>query len=131
MNFMSDVLELNNSTTNMSECSEYVWEWLGLSTRGEIPKSLGRMPNIRELHMTYGIGGLLPEFLRNLRSLRVLDSSSNSLVGPLPTFHGKLTHVDLSLNNLNGSVKIITSIKSEPKQLRRSHSDIPWEPYLP
>ncbi|MFS7977232.1 putative non-specific serine/threonine protein kinase [Helianthus anomalus] len=113
MNFMSDVLEPNNSTTNMSECSEYAWEWLGLSTRGEIPKSLGRMPNLRELHMTYGIGGVLPEFLRNLRSLRVLDSSSNSLVGPLPTFHGKLTHVDLSLNNLNGSV---------PESLRRLRS---------
>ncbi|KAF5785746.1 putative non-specific serine/threonine protein kinase [Helianthus annuus] len=62
------------------------------------------MPNLRELHMTYGIGGLFPEFLGNLRSLRVLDSSFNSLVGPLPTFHGKVTHVDLSSNNLNWSV---------------------------
>ncbi|KAM0027597.1 putative non-specific serine/threonine protein kinase [Helianthus debilis subsp. tardiflorus] len=104
MNFMSYVLELNNSTTNMSECSKYAWEWLGLSARGEIPKSLGRMSNLRELHMTYGIGGLFPEFLGNLRSLRVLDWSFNSLAGPLPTFHGKVTHVDLSLNNLNGSV---------------------------
>ncbi|KAM0027603.1 putative non-specific serine/threonine protein kinase [Helianthus debilis subsp. tardiflorus] len=82
----------------------YAWEWLGLSARGEIPKSLGRMSNLRELHMTYGIGGLFPEFLGNLRSLRVLDWSFNSLAGPLPTFHGKVTHVDLSLNNLNGSV---------------------------
>ncbi|MFS7977223.1 putative non-specific serine/threonine protein kinase [Helianthus anomalus] len=63
--------------------------------------------------MTYGIGGPLPEFLRNLRSLRVLDSSSNSLVRPLPTFHGKLTQIDLSLNNLNESV---------PESLRRLRS---------
>ncbi|KAJ0520023.1 putative non-specific serine/threonine protein kinase [Helianthus annuus] len=124
-------MELTDSTTNISECSQYALEMLvlQLSLNGTFPKSLGRMANLRHLDVSYNLlTGIIPEFLGRLRLLqaldlskndftnsipkslgrlpllRILDLSRNKLTGPIPTFLGKLTKLDLSSNNLNGSI---------------------------
>ncbi|KAI3760225.1 hypothetical protein L1987_50616 [Smallanthus sonchifolius] len=108
------LMELTNSPTNISECSQYALEWLDLtsSLKGTIPKSLGRMTNLRGLHLSNGyddasyanLEGLIPVSLGKLRLLQVLDLSNNRLSGPIPTFLGKLIKLDLSHNYLYGSI---------------------------
>ncbi|XP_021984739.1 receptor-like protein EIX1 [Helianthus annuus] len=124
------LMELTDSPTNVSECSQYDLEWLNLadSVNGTIPESLVKMTNLRGLHLSGKLTGPLPRSLgslsflqvldmpRNklkgsipesmgmLRLLQALDLSFNELTGPIPTFLGKLTKLDLSFNYLNGSI---------------------------
>ncbi|KAL7587683.1 hypothetical protein Lser_V15G40592 [Lactuca serriola] len=96
-----------DSPTNTSECSQYALERLdlSLSLNGKIPETLGRLTNLRGLHlMGNNLTGPIPEFLRRLKLLQVLDLSHNQLTGSIPTFLGKLSKLDLSFNQLNGSI---------------------------
>ncbi|KAL7588215.1 hypothetical protein Lser_V15G40708 [Lactuca serriola] len=70
---------------------------------------LNMIPSVSELHLTYcGLDkiliGPIPESVKRLRSLLVLDVSDNMLTGPIPTFVGSLVKLDLSLNQLNGPI---------------------------
>ncbi|KAK1412643.1 hypothetical protein QVD17_34057 [Tagetes erecta] len=108
------LMDLTNLRTNISGCSQYALEWLDLtsSVKGIIPKSLGRMSNLRGLYLSSGhdevsnnyLEGTIPESLGKLSLLQVLDLSGNMLTGHIPTFLGPLTELDLSYNYLNGSI---------------------------
>ncbi|KAI3515601.1 hypothetical protein L1887_14502 [Cichorium endivia] len=99
--------DLVDSPTNISECSKYSLESLDLSwsLNGSILEPLGRLANLRGLHLSgNGWTGPIPESIRTLRFLEVLDLSHNELTGPVSTFLGKLYKLDLSYNQINGSI---------------------------
>ncbi|GJY89025.1 leucine-rich repeat protein [Tanacetum coccineum] len=76
-------IKLIDSPKNISECSQYSFE---------------------RLHLDWSLKGPIPESLGRLRLLEELDLSYNQLTGPIPTFVGGLTQLDLSDNLLNGSI---------------------------
>ncbi|KAI3515593.1 hypothetical protein L1887_14494 [Cichorium endivia] len=99
--------EIIDSPKNVSECSQYALESLDLSwsLNGTIPEALGRLANLRGLHLSGSqLTGPIPKSLRRLRFLEILDLSHNQLTGSIPTFLGKLSKLDLSFNQLNGSI---------------------------
>ncbi|CAI9270096.1 unnamed protein product [Lactuca saligna] len=99
--------EMSHTPTNTSECSQYALEELHLSfgLNGTIPDSFRRLVNLRNLHQSSnGLTGSMPYLLRKLRFLEVLDISNNKLTGPISAFHGKLSKLDLSFNQLNDSI---------------------------
>ncbi|KAL4574956.1 hypothetical protein LXL04_021796 [Taraxacum kok-saghyz] len=99
--------DVTDSPKNVSECSQYALEWLGLSQslNGTISKAIGRLHNLRVLDLSSSsLTGFIPESLRGLRYLEVLDLSDNELTGPIPTFHANLSKLKLSYNHLNGSI---------------------------
>nr|KAJ0189942.1 hypothetical protein LSAT_V11C800445340 [Lactuca sativa] len=99
--------EMSHTPTNTSECSQYALKELHLSfgLNGTIPDSFRRLVNLRNLHRSSnGLTGPMPDLLRKLRFLEVLDISNNKLTGPISAFHGKLSKLDLSFNQLNDSI---------------------------
>ncbi|KAK9063944.1 hypothetical protein SSX86_017816 [Deinandra increscens subsp. villosa] len=100
--------EMIGPSTNTSECSQYALEMLESDDNllnGAIPESLRRLSNLRVLNLEFNsFKGLIPKALQRLRSLEVLNLYGNDLTGPIPTFHGKLTTLLLGQNQFSGSI---------------------------
>ena len=83
---------------------------LGLSRNGlsgEIPPELGRLSNLRKLHLRSNyIGGTIPSELANLSKLEVLNLGGNELIGAIPPELANLSNLEklvLGFNELTGS----------------------------
>ncbi|CAI9299667.1 unnamed protein product [Lactuca saligna] len=103
-------IEMIDSPKNVCYCSQYALEMLDIhgSVNGTIPKSLGRLANLRVLDLSSsGLTGPISRSLRRLSFLEVLDLSNNQLTGYIPTFLGKLTalkNLYLGSNRLMGPI---------------------------
>ncbi|KHN31745.1 receptor-like protein 7 [Glycine soja] len=74
---------------------------------GAFPHSIGNLRNLSELDLSFcGFNGTIPNSLSNLTKLSYLYLSYNNFTGPMTSFGmtKKLTHLDLSHNDLSGIV---------------------------
>lgn len=84
---------------------------------GTLPSELGLLSNsLTYLDCDFGsLHGMLPTELGGLGKLTLLRLMNNELTGTLPTEFGKLTNLDgmdLSLNNLNGTLPYLQVISA-------------------
>ncbi|KAK1440115.1 hypothetical protein QVD17_05940 [Tagetes erecta] len=93
---------------------EFVGNWTllqslrfeGNSFEGSIPPSFSRLVSLQDLRISGLSNGTL-DFIKDLKSLRVLVLRNNRISGTIPTDIGKyqnLTRLDLSFNNLSGEI---------------------------
>ncbi|KAI3675672.1 hypothetical protein L1987_85264 [Smallanthus sonchifolius] len=78
----------------------------GNSFDGSIPDSFSRLTSLQELGISGLSNGTL-DFIKDLKSLRVLVLRNNRISGTIPTDIGEyqnLTTLDLSFNNLSGEI---------------------------
>jgi Leucine-rich repeat (LRR) protein len=72
---------------------------------GEIPVGIRELTKLKGLWLSSNnFYGTITEQHFTFGGLEVLDISSNQLVGPIPTFPPNLTSLDLSRNNLSGTL---------------------------
>ena len=114
-------------TLNDDNTSVYKLKLRDNNLTGEIPDGIGLFTDIRWLmiYLNPSIGGTIPENIKNLTSLELLQLRSNSLIGPLPSFSGmiNLKFLLLSANNFSGAIPIeygnLTSL--EKLDLSKNH----------
>jgi len=74
--------------------------------RGELPRSLGSLSNLRELLLHHNqLVGEIPDSLGGLSQLETLDLSNNRFSGPLPpelAAASRLVYLNVSSNRLSG-----------------------------
>lgn len=77
------------------------------SLRGELPRSIGNLANLRELLLHHNqLVGEIPKSLGGLKSLETLDLSNNHFSGELVegNFSPRIVYLNLSSNRLSGSL---------------------------
>uniref|UniRef100_A0A1J3CYN5 Putative inactive receptor kinase n=1 Tax=Noccaea caerulescens TaxID=107243 RepID=A0A1J3CYN5_NOCCA len=95
---------------------------------GTIPPTLShRLVNL-DLSAN-SLSGNIPAGLRNLTHLTDLSLQNNSLSGPIPDLPPSLTYLNVSFNNLNGSVP--SSVKSFPASSFQGNSLLCGGPLTP
>ncbi|KAJ0508718.1 putative protein kinase RLK-Pelle-DLSV family [Helianthus annuus] len=80
--------------------------FMGNSFNGSIPPSFSRLTSLQDLRISGLSNGTL-DFIKDLKSLRVLVLRNNRISGTIPTDIGEyqnLTQLDLSFNNLRGEI---------------------------
>ncbi|MFS7984999.1 putative protein kinase RLK-Pelle-DLSV family [Helianthus anomalus] len=80
--------------------------FMGNSFNGSIPPSFSRLTSLQDLRISGLSNGTL-DFIKDLKSLRVLVLRNNRISGTIPTDIGEyqnLTQLDLSFNNLSGEI---------------------------
>ncbi|KAI3810099.1 hypothetical protein L1987_19708 [Smallanthus sonchifolius] len=78
----------------------------GNSFEGSIPPSFSRLTSLQDLRICGLSNGTL-DFIKDLKSLRILVLRNNRISGSIPTDMGEyqnLTQLDLSFNNLSGEI---------------------------
>ncbi|KAI3675669.1 hypothetical protein L1987_85261 [Smallanthus sonchifolius] len=78
----------------------------GNSFEGSIPPSFSRLTSLQDLRISGLANGTL-DFIKDLKSLRILVLRNNRISGSVPTDMGEyqnLTTLDLSFNNLSGEI---------------------------
>ncbi|KAK1605465.1 hypothetical protein QYE76_029138 [Lolium multiflorum] len=112
----SDKLEMlsldNNNLTGsvpsrLGQFSNLTWVMLrNNKLSGEIPIGIRELTKLRGLWLSSNNlhGTITEEHFPFAGQLEVLDISSNQLVGPIPTFPPSLTSLDLSRNNISGTL---------------------------
>ncbi|XP_051203907.2 uncharacterized protein [Lolium perenne] len=112
----SDKLEMlsldNNNLTGslpsrLLQFSSLTWVMLrNNKLSGEIPVGIRELIKLRGLWLSSNnlYGTITEQHFPIGGQLEVLDISSNQLVGPIPTFPPSLTSLDLSRNNLSGTL---------------------------
>uniref|UniRef100_A0ACD5XZB7 Uncharacterized protein n=1 Tax=Avena sativa TaxID=4498 RepID=A0ACD5XZB7_AVESA len=104
-------LEDNNLTgslpSQLGHFSSLTWLMLrNNKISGEIPLGIRELTKLKGLWLSSNRlhGTITDQHFSLGGSLEVLDISSNHLVGPIPTFPPNLTSLDLSRNNLSGTL---------------------------
>ncbi|XP_074333153.1 LRR receptor-like serine/threonine-protein kinase EFR isoform X2 [Apium graveolens] len=99
--------QLPNSIVNLSTSMEELYLY-GNHIYGSIPREIGKLVNLRVLHLRYNLlNGTIPESVGKLSKLGELDLSKNNISGSIPTSIGnftKLVSLYLENNMLQGSL---------------------------
>ncbi|GJV74943.1 leucine-rich repeat-containing protein [Tanacetum coccineum] len=100
-----------------------------------LPTSLNISSSLKLLNLAASrLQGKLPHYIFNLQSLETLDLSGNPFTGDIPSkIPVNLTHMDLSFNNLNGTLPswLFTSPSLEYLDLRFNmfSGNVPFESF--
>ncbi|KAK9057098.1 hypothetical protein SSX86_024465 [Deinandra increscens subsp. villosa] len=108
------VIVLASSNEFTGRIPDFIGNWTrleklrfeGNSFEGSIPSSFSRLVSLKDLKISGLTDGTM-DFIRDLKSLKVLVLRNNKIAGSIPTFIGELQNLerlDLSFNNLNGQI---------------------------